>query len=798
MKKIFLLVISFCFITSTIAQSCWKMLADGNQHTLAIRADGTLWSWGQNNVGQLGDASGFSTDVPVQIGTLKTWIKVYAAVDNSFAIKADGTLWAWGGNAEGTLGDGTNVIRNTPIQIGTGTDWETIIPSYTFTCALKKDGSLWTWGNNWNGQLGNGTKVNNNSPSQVGSDKNWKFISAGLAHVLAIKVDGTLWSWGNNYRNALGYDSSGDILIPTKAGTNTNWKMVAAGYNHSLGIQTDGTLWAWGSNNEGQIGNNKATNYELQPIQVGNNTNWDKIYAIQNWCVGLKTDGTIWSWGSGAGYFNSASTFNLVPTQFGVDSDWQSIWPNNEQSVALKDDGTLWAWGSNTKGELGLGVYGNTYIPYLVSCIEPIKSSCWKNIKASGYAVICMRTDSTLWGWGSYSSSPYNDSHARNSILPTRIGRHKWRSIDMNAGLAIGIRSDGTLWQFWGRGLPTQLSAETDWVFVAAGDKSYAIKDDGSLWTWVSDMTSLIDNIIPVPVQLGTEKNWQCVAASKTRAAGIRTDGSLWIWGAGMYGSMGMGIATSSSTTPLQLGSDFDWASISLSMTATMALKQDGTLWACGRNEYGQIGDGTFTDRYILTKIGTDSDWQTVVAGPFHTLAFKEDGTMHGWGSSTLNKLSLVAQYDWQGLPINNNWQSAAASEYNSFAINADGFLYTIGNNDYSQIGAGDYRVWNVPFALRCLVLTTDPTDPVTTGLDMQTIAGSKKLVYPNPNDGSFILAGNVGSNLIIYNVQGKIVKSTLIKNSNEYIQTDLEQGIYYYVLQNTDGSNDAGKFIVQ
>jgi len=172
---------------------------------------------------------------------------------HSVVIGADGSLWAWGNNSGGTLGDGTTTHRHTPVRIGSDTNWASISASSTHTTAIRTDGSLWTWGWNTGGQLGDGTSGwanNRHTPVQIGTDTNWVSVSAGSSHTVAIRTDGSLWAWGRNVSGQLGNGTVTGWDIPNpdpvRIGTGTNWASVIAGSLHTVALRTDGSLWAWG------------------------------------------------------------------------------------------------------------------------------------------------------------------------------------------------------------------------------------------------------------------------------------------------------------------------------------------------------------------------------------------------------------------------------------------------------------------------------------------------------------------------------------------------------------------------
>ena len=241
----------------------WASVAAGNYHSLAVKTDGTLWAWGYNIDGELGlGDNGFGTDrnVPAQVGAGTSWASVAAGAYDTFAIKADGTLWAWGSNGVGQLGLGNNDHKNVPTQVGTGTNWASVEAGAQHTLAVKTDGTLWAWGYNYHGELGlgdNGLGTDRNVPTQVGADTSWASVAAGFYHSLAVKTDGALWAWGYNNDGELGLGDNGpgtDRNVPAQVGAGTSWASVAAGTIYTLAVKTDGTLWAWGYNYEGQLG----------------------------------------------------------------------------------------------------------------------------------------------------------------------------------------------------------------------------------------------------------------------------------------------------------------------------------------------------------------------------------------------------------------------------------------------------------------------------------------------------------------------------------------------------------------
>jgi alpha-tubulin suppressor-like RCC1 family protein len=380
MKKLYTILVALNTFIGSYAQ-CFQDISNGFAYSIAIKNNGTLWSWGFNQFGQLGDGTNSNKNVPTQVGANANWSKISAGVfSHTIALKSDGTLWGWGNNDFGQLGDGTNDNTNIPKQIGTETNWSAITAGYNFSIALKSDGTLWAWGVNSEGQLGDGTTVIfRNVPTQIGTTNNWSIISAGWYHVLAIKTDGTLWSWGWNNSGQLGNGNQTNSNQPLQIGTETNWSKIDGGGNFSLALKTNGTLWAWGNNNYAQLGDGTYTNRNI-PVQIGTSSNWNTICAGGSHSVSIKSNGTLWAWGfNNFGELGDGTQLTrVIPTSIGFNTNWNKLDAGSVFTSALKNDDSLYTWGNNEDGQLGDSTYINKNIPTSIAC-TPLITTLFTN-----------------------------------------------------------------------------------------------------------------------------------------------------------------------------------------------------------------------------------------------------------------------------------------------------------------------------------------------------------------------------------------------------------------------------------
>ena len=325
----------------------WKSVSTGEFHTAAVKTDGTLWLWGYNNSGRLGNNTVTNTSSPVQtISGGANWRLVGLGRTHSAAIKTDGTLWLWGYGGSGQLGNNELAFmpKSSPIQtISGGSNWLTLSSGWSHVTAIKTDGTLWLWGSNAAGELGNNTVTNTCSPVQtISGGNNWRTVSANLSHTAAIKTDGSLWLWGCNYLGRLGNSSITDRSSPvqTISGGN-NWRSVGAGRFHTAAIKTDGTLWIWGSGSHGVLGVN-AIIQQSSPVQtISGGTNWRSVSAGSEGTAATKTDGTLWMWGRGAvGQFgNNAIISQSSPVQtISGGTNWRNISANFCHTAAIRED----------------------------------------------------------------------------------------------------------------------------------------------------------------------------------------------------------------------------------------------------------------------------------------------------------------------------------------------------------------------------------------------------------------------------------------------------------------------------
>jgi len=483
-----------------------EVVEAGGRSSFRLDISGSLWAWGDNVGGQLGDGTITNKLAPVKV---LDNVKSFSGGDvHTLAIKTDGSLWAWGDNTYGQLGigDGTNIRSNkiTPIKVMENV--VSVSAGEYHTLAIKNDGSLWAWGYNGYGQLGDGTTIDKLTPVKVMD--NVVSVSAGYFHTLAIKTDGSLWAWGDN-GGLLGDGTTIEKLTPIKVMENV--ASVSAGTIHTVAIKSDGSLWTWGFNNHGQLGDG-TTITKLTPIKVMENV--VSVSASEHTLV-IKTDGSLWAWGDNyCGALGDGTTIDKL-TPIKVMENVASVSAGDDHTLAIKNDGSLWAWGTNHYGQLGDGttiekstpikVMDKTVlvlgIPTHLSVSIPTATSIklsWTSVSgANGYEVFRSLSATGTYAWlanaftTSYTNSGlttgttyYYKVKARNTTkVPTVYSAYTSVIAAKPVLLVLGVPTNLSVT------IPTSTSIKLSWTSVsgANGYEVFRSLSATGTYTWLAN-----------------------------------------------------------------------------------------------------------------------------------------------------------------------------------------------------------------------------------------------------------------------------------------------------------------------
>ncbi len=664
---------------------------------MALHEDGSLYAWGSNFRGEIGDGTTQNRAEPVRILSLDNVYGVAAGWEHSIALKSDGTVWAWGNNDAGQVGDGTNAQRNSPVQVPGLSDIASVGAGFYHSFAIKSDGSLWAWGANWSGQLGDGTNNNQPSPVQVSGIQNVIQIDGGVSHSVGLTADGTVWTWGWGGNGQLGDGTWGFHVTPQQIPNFSNIVMISAAEIHSLALKADGTVWGWGRNDVGQLGD--GTNIDRNsPVQVSGLTNIVAVAAGQYHSMALESDGTVWVWGAGwNGQAGVGTTSNhLTPVRVpGLTGAWIAA---GTHSVVMKSDGTVAAWGWNAFGQIGDGTfYNEAHSPVsldgLMLSLAPAQPSF--SVIGGAYASVqnvaisCATPNASIH----YTTNGSNPTESDPTIA-------SGAAIQVDRTMVLKARA------FASDMLPSPIRAAVytmDATVAANGNHSLAKAADGSLWAWGQNHRGQIgdgtfhDRVLPV--QIESVDHLLMLAAGWEHSLALRQDGTVWTWGNNDDGQLGDG-SNNQRNVPTPVGALIGIKAIGAGYYHTLAVQSDGTVLACGSNLSGQLGNGGNNPSSYPVQVAGLDHVVAVTGGMFHSAALKDDGTVWAWGAGTVGELGN-GQWDDKSTPTKvvnlSNVIAVAAGIAQTYALKADGTVWAWGRNDIGQLGDGTNIDRSVP-----------------------------------------------------------------------------------------------------
>ena len=661
-------------------------VAVGAGHYVVLKNDGTVWTWGRNDYGELGDGRIASRLIPMQV--MSDAVAVKTSGYSTFVLTADQSLWGFGWNASGQLGIGTMKSVTGPVKILRDVmDFDSWIDH---AAAVTTDGTLLAWG----GQVG---------PLPVPVLRHVVRVETGDNLTGALGADGSLWLWGRN---------APDGNLQPMAYFEQAADFSLAG--HAMVLHANGSVWAWGDNAHGQLGNNTVLRAR-QPVRVatgllpgfsmapgapdpvtGNPENQaadaattmpsPELVAVQDNLSsnedGAEAGGETTVQMPEETVQKPEETVQMpeetvqkpeetvqkpeeavqkpeetVSAPIAQEHPLQSVAINDLASYFLLEDGSLRGWGWNGGSHIGaLGRDGSQYLH------EPVlMASDMTAVEASGLVVIGLNKQGELWRWGAntFDIAPAVEGMSAGAQpAPTRL-RGEVTAFSMGNAHMVAVDNDGILWG-WGRNDFHQMgpledpmvsdidigSADTaravklmDNVLAASAGAYHTVvlKKDGSVWQLGVTTTNLQDNGAPTRIMDGAVS----ISAGTACSAAIREDGSLWTWGLNHEGWLGTG-DTENRTRPVQILTNVRQVTMADGGTAVM---EDDTLWSWGENALAQDGDGTVTRRLKPVRVMTDVS--CAVRDARRVMVRKRDNTLWGWGAqlSEVRELQRVQAY---------------------------------------------------------------------------------------------------------------------------------------------------------
>jgi len=640
-------------------------VAAGSYHSLFLMNDGTVWGCGRNNDGQLGDGTYINRSNIVPLPGLTGIIAIAGGDRHSLFLKNDGTVWASGANDAGQLGDGTYTTTNTVVQVAGLTGVTAIAAGYDHSLFLKNDGTVWACGANGYGTLGDGTNIGTTTVVQVASLTGITAIAAGWWHSVFLKGDGTAYACGYNDLGQLGDGTNNTSYVAVQVSGLTGVTAVAAGLYHSRFLKNNGTTWACGDNSLGELTDgtysNSSTVVQASAVWPGSIT---AITAGVSHCLFLCSDGSVWGCGDGQygqqGNNRPGIIYTAAPAiESGNLTGVVSVAAGQFHSLFLKNDGTVWACGQNNFGELGdLGglVGGARWAATPISGLTGITA-----ISAGEYFSLFLKNDGTVWACGRNNVGQLGNGTNTSSAAPVQVsGLTDIIAIDAGSFHSLFLKSDGTVWacgyNIYGqlgngsntnRNIPVQVPGLTDVVAISAGYRfSLFLKSDGTVRACGENVDGQLGNgantnantVVTVSSLTGITS----VTAGQFHSLFLKNDSTVWACGDNYSGALGDGTNTDRNiAVQVSASAMGNVAALGVGSYQSMFLKNNGTVWTCGSNTSGQMGDGTTTSSNIPLSVipGWTGTIAVIAGGGDRSIFVNSDGTVWGWGSNAYGTL---------------------------------------------------------------------------------------------------------------------------------------------------------------
>ncbi len=590
----------------------WQAMSLGLHTACGLHLDGSVACLGVDQVTSTG------VDKPVAVDSNTDWTAISAGSGVRCGLRGTpGALYCWGQAFNGELGLGATNIQATPARVG-GDTWKTIQVGQQNACGIRSDGALLCWGTS-----SISTSLHyGNTPQQIGTATDWQAISISAGILIGMRAGLGAFAWGRNSDGAPFPPEASEIAAPTQVLSPVNgWSELKPGGAHVCGLSA-GQALCWGSIFDGLLGNGVTTTL-ASPTKIGSDR-WTALAGSQGQC-GLRSDGALMCWGdteslgTGVGFGNTDPVW--APTRLGTEvwtavagSNAVFLFPEAFATCAIRS-GQLYCWGNNATGELGIGsTDGPQLSPVAVNVASVPSGTQWIEVAVADHTCAITSTG-TLWCWGANDSGQLGTGTTSSvpTLAPSVTAGGTWlhvaaTSYDVNAAMTCGIRTDHTLW-CWGKDqpltatqhlVPTQVGSDSSWASVSMGPTFdpagndaatiCAVRLDGTLWCWGLWLGDGTASSSTVPVQVGTDTDWSSVSVGGEICA-IKTGGTLWCWanssllGDGAPRTLDALELPVRVTRPKQIGRDTDWHDVQTNGTGggiSCATKTDGSLWCWG------------------------------------------------------------------------------------------------------------------------------------------------------------------------------------------------------------------------
>ena len=638
----------------------------GQEHTCGLDDAGDLICWGFNSFGNLGHGHRKGPGaVPAGLARLSNVALTVSGGNHSCALVDSGQAWCWGNNSYGQLGDNSNTSIQAPVEVLGLDSVVSLSAGDQHTCALDSEGISWCWGYNGNGQLGIATTAHQKMPVKVLGLAPASEIGTGKNHACAV-VETNVWCWGDNSYGQLGDGTTGDKLFPVQVDGLSGAVGLALGDDFSCARLASEAVRCWGRNDVGQLGNSSTDDSHVVALPV-------ELSQITHFAAGAKhvcartVEGEVWCWGQnsedqlGSDSVEQASS----PVKVMDLAQAASVGVGDAFSCAVLGSGSVYCWGSNGNGCLGDGTADDSGEP-----VQALGLSSAKQISGGKDHACSTSEDGIVWCWGKADNGQLGDgTWASRSLAAPISGPPKILSFSAGGHQTCAVVAGGWLW-CWGLNFQGQIGDGTfdskvspvlieklaGVVDVSVGESyTCAVTEQGMVWCWgfnsdgqLGDGTKIKKNepMFPVSGLVGVT----AISAGFKHACALHGNQTLSCWGRGFHGQLGDG-AGISSWTPVEVQGINDAVAVTAGEWHTCALREDdGSVWCWGRNDDGQIGDGTTSYRKTPTPVVGLTDVVSLATNYRQNCTARTDGSVWCWGYNASGQLGDGSE--WSDTPV--------------------------------------------------------------------------------------------------------------------------------------------------
>ena len=684
-------------------------LTAGDGHTCMIAADGHVWCWGDNALGQLGNGTKTSSVAPVQVSGLADAVEVSAGADTTCARTAGGTAWCWGAGLDGELGDGISTGSSVPVAVSGIVNAISISAGGLHACAVLSTGSIRCWGSNSSGELGDNSDIGSTTPVDVVGISDAVSVEAGDAHTCAVRAGGMASCWGNNGDGQLGDSTVGSSsAIPVGVPGLTDAAKVTAADYHTCAMTSDGESYCWGDGYYGQLGDGTGGGTAgLHHVLLINGV--VDIGANGDDSCAVTSDGQAYCWGSGDyGHLGNGTedVQYAIPTPVSGLSDAVAIASGADHACAIRVSGSVTCWGRSRYGQVGAGlpdqVWTATMVPGLSGATD---------VAAADDFTCALLQAGTVQCWGYNIRGQLGDGDTRPTVGPIGVvGISTATAIEAGGNSACAALADATM-RCWGGNGSGQLGDGTktdsaqpvqpaissvDRVAIGA-DHACARVTGGDLYCWGSNYLGQLGdgthNEHLTPTIIPTVSNGGSITVGGNHSCSRLFNNQVMCWGYNNSGQVGdntfvekdsptaVDIAINSflqvdaggnHTCAARLLHVYCWGSngngqlgdgsgsnqsvptlvpgvpgglVSAGTYHTCLAEPTGAVECWGSNAYGQLGDGTTTGRPAPTPVAGLTDIVQIAAGGSHTCAVRSDMTVWCWGKNSDGEIGQPSKF---------------------------------------------------------------------------------------------------------------------------------------------------------